>query len=335
MDDKARIAHLFRPYGEVVGPDDFDDVVATGLQGQLEIYRTLASDIDCVFLADMTFNAVATSDGSRYAIGINIGAAVLTARYAYCLMSDPTIFPEIGDPSCETVDPYVIESLRRPIDWTSYGRYLPRNPVRLGAAKQLSLAACLMLFFHEINHVELGHLDFVRDQLGATEYREIRAAPVDIEDSAILRALEWEADLAALHRSLQVWRVLYPLFDVPALAALTPEASWFLAVELLFWIMDFVEPDKHVGLLATHPSPMARLVNARELTTVASWVSTQDDAGPLVPWISRNGFSSAALKDPLYRDPNRILDEVGETSQRLAELIHVLDSYRRLPSERR
>lgn len=334
MNDEAQIARLFRRHGDVVAPDDLGGVVSVGLREQLEVYHTLAGEIDCVFLADMTFNAVAISDGTRYAIGINIGAAVLIARYAYCLMSDPTMFPNIGDPSGEEVDPYVIECLRNPLRAKSYGRYLPRNPTRLEAAKQLSLAAYLMLFFHELNHVELGHLDLAKDRFGVTEYREITAVPISTEEAAARRALELEADMAALYRSLQVWRTMYALFDQPALAAVTPEDSWFHAVELLFWIMDFVQPDSHVGRLATHPSPMARRLNVLDVTSAVDWVPTMNDPSPLIPWIRRNRLPSPALTDPLYGNPDRAKREVAETGRQLVELLPTLDSYRRFQNAR-
>jgi hypothetical protein len=202
MDDQTQIANLMRPYGTVMTPDSFDEAVAPGLRGQLELYRTLAGDVDCVFLGDMAFNAVATSDGARYVVGINIGAAMLIARYAYCLMSDPAMLPGVGDPSGEEVEPYVLETLRVPnklLDG-NLGRYLPRDPTRLEAAQQISMAAYLMLFYHELNHVELGHVGFVQDQLGAADYREITATPISEDDAAVLRALEWEADTAALYR---------------------------------------------------------------------------------------------------------------------------------------
>jgi hypothetical protein len=156
-----------------------------------------------------------------------------------------------------------------------------------------------VLFYHELNHVELGHLDFVRNHLGMTEYREIPAVPLTTENAAVLRALELEADMAAIYRSLRVWRTMYPLFDYPALTTLTPDDSWFLAVELLFWIMDFVQPKARVGLLATHPSAIARRMNAQELTSAVDWVATMDETSPLIPWVTRSKFPSAALEDPL------------------------------------
>lgn len=326
-----------RSQRNVVWPDDFNGEIAAGLRGQLKIYRTLAGDVDCVFLDDESFNAAASLDGGRYSIGINIGAALLTARYAYCLLSDPVMLPSIGNPRREEVDPDVVERLRNPLaplDAQGFGRYLPRDPKRVEAAKQLSVAAYLFLFFHELNHVELGHLDFAIDHLGVSEYREINAAPVDPEDAAILRALELEADLAAFYRSLKVWRAMIPLFDDPAMSILDPEDSCFLAVELLFWIMEFVQPPGRVGALATHPSPVARRLNAQEATSKVDWVSEMKGPSPLIPWIARNAFSSRALTDPPHRSPDRAEPELVETLSRLAALLPVLEPYRFFSSER-
>lgn len=323
---------MFLPSHVVIGPDAFDESVASGLREQLEVYHTFAGDVDCVFLANMNFNAIATSAEGRYAIGINVGAAVLIARYAYCLLSDPAMLPSIGDPSRESVDPYVVESLRTPNDGrptTSYGRYMPRDPARLEAAKQISLAAYLMLFFHELNHIELGHVDFARKRLGAIKYHEITAVPITAEDAAVLRALELEADLAALYRSLRVWRAMHPLFDHQALATLTPEISWFVAVELVFWIIDFVQTETRVGLRATHPTPVARHVNAQETTSVVTWAPAMTDPGDLIGWVMRNQFPSRALTDAQYGNRDRAKQELAEIGSQLVTLLPILEGYRR------
>jgi hypothetical protein len=44
-----------------------------------------------------------------------------------------------------------------------------------------------------------------------TAYREFSALPISPKQAAVRRALEWEADTAALSRSLKVWRAP-PLF---------------------------------------------------------------------------------------------------------------------------
>lgn len=330
-------AEVGRRRANVVGPEDFGGEMAAGLRGQLEIYRALAGDVDCVFLADESFNAVASLDGGdRYSIGINIGAPLLTARYAYCLLSDPEMLPGIGDTGREEVDADVVERLRNPfapLDEQGFGRYQPRDPQRVEAAKQLSMAAYLFLFFHELNHVELGHLGFIADRLGFGEYREINAAPVGTEVAAIRRAFELEADLAALYRSLKVWRVVIPMFDDPVIASIDPEESWFLAVELLFWIMEFVQSPGRDRALATHPSPLARRLNVQETMSTVNWVSEMNGPSPLVPWVARNAFSPA-LTDRPHRSADRAEAELAEDLGRLAALLPALDRYRRFTGER-
>jgi hypothetical protein len=127
-----------------------------------------------------------------------------------------------------------------------------------------------------------------------------------------------------------VWRVLYPLFRNPSLDALSLDDSWYLAVELVFWIMDFVQPDDRRGVLATHPSPVARLVNVQEVTAAVEWVQTMGgNSSSLVPWIVRNRFSSPILTDPLYGDVERAKPELIENARLLRALEPLLERYRR------
>ncbi len=334
-DEDTRIARVLQDCGQVVTPDRFEGEMASGLREQLELYRLFTYDVGCAFLADMAFNAVATCEGADFAIGINIGAPLLIARYAYCLMSDPAMFPQIGDPTREKVDPYVVGTLRTPHVPADFGRYLPRDPTRRQAAKQLSLAAYLVLFFHEINHIELGHLGFLKDRFGATHYTEIAAVPMSAAECAVRRALEWEADLAALPRSLRVWRTLHPMFDDPAIKVLTPEESWFFAAELLFWIMDFVQPTERTGALTTHPSPVVRRINLSHVTSKVDWVPTMDGGkSPLLPWIARNAFPARAFADPQYGAPTWIARELEEMRQQLVLLLPELERHRRFAGER-
>jgi hypothetical protein len=333
MDDAAAIARLLRPHGLVVGPDDFGDTIAPGLRGQLELYHEFTGDVGCVFLANLGFNAVAASDGARHAIGINVGAVMLIARYAYCLFSDPLMFPTVGEPSREHVDAETVAALRNPVAQKTSGRSLPRDPTRVQAAEQLSVAAYLVLFFHELGHIQLGHLGFIKHRFGATAHREITVTPLAAEHAALLRALEWEADAGALYRSLRVWRELWPLYDEPGLAPLTPDESWFLAVDLLFWIMDFAQPVLGFRALATHPSPLARRVNAARLTSAADWVpAVANDSSPLIPWIVRNAFPSPALANPHFGSTDHIERELRETARDLAALLPALEPHRRSTS---
>jgi hypothetical protein len=167
-----------------------------------------------------------------------------------------------------------------------------------------------------------------------TAYREFGALPISPDQAAIHRALEWEADTAALYRSLKVWRVLCPLFDTQALSTKLPaEESWFIAVELLFWIMDFVNPVTSGGPLATHPSPIARRINLYETTAAGDWAPTKDEASsPLLPWVQRNAFTSRTPADPSFKDIDRAKSELKNLARQLEVLLPLLEPHRRLRS---
>ena len=126
-----------------------------------------------------------------------------------------------------------------------------------------------------------------------------------------------------------MWRVMHPLFDHQVLVTLTPEISWFVAVELLFWIMDFVQTKTRVGPQGTHPTPVARRVNVQETTSVVEWVPAMTDPGDLISWVIRNRFPSRALTDAQYGDRDRAKQELAEIGSQLVTLLPILEHYRR------
>ena len=113
-------------------------------------------------------------------------------------------------PSAEAIEQQVIEELRNPLGTFSFSRYLPRDPVRLFAAQHLAACAYLILFAHELAHLELCHLSFLRDELGLEEHQEVTAIPLSDNEALLFRTLEWDADNSALATSLKVWRLSFP-----------------------------------------------------------------------------------------------------------------------------
>jgi hypothetical protein len=291
----GQAARLLSGHGAVVDVSSLGEQMATGLREQQELYELLAPDVPCRFLDNASFNAIAVADGTGAAIGVYLGATVTLARYAYCLLADPSMLVAIGDPSKEELEPSVIEALRKPNDPLAQGRYLPRDPARLRAAQHLALGTYLILFFHELAHVELCHLDLLRAEFGVAEHREIASPPWSEADASLLRALEWDADNAALGASLDMWRQLYAGLDYSVLEPLGPVISWYLAAQLLFWVMDFMQPAIGDDRLATHLTPEARMVNAR---LVAARLEadfdprTENEDTQLIPWVVRNRFPS-------------------------------------------
>jgi hypothetical protein len=262
MDYEKAFEIAMKAHGEPVRISELPENLSRGLKQQLQLFQSLAPFVHCGFLDNANFNAVAAACNGKEFIGIYFGTTSLIARYAYCLLSDPDIFPSIGDPSAEAIEPQVIEELRCPLGTFSFSRYLPRDPVRLLAAQHLAACAYLILFAHELAHLELCHLSFLRDELGLEEHQEVTAMPLSEDEALLFRTLEWDADNSALITSLKVWRHIFPSkLDFSAIATLGAARSWSIAAQLLFWVMDFIQPQERRGLLATHPSPHARFIN--------------------------------------------------------------------------
>ncbi len=325
MEEKA-FEVAMRTHGQALRIQELPDTLSRGLKDQLTVFRFLAPFAYCGFLANSKFNAVAmTREGNEF-VGIYYGAEVLIARYAYCLFSDPDMFTSIGNPAAEAAKPKLIEELRRPLGMHSLSpQDIPNDPVRFLAAQHLASCAYLILFMHEVAHLELCHLQLLKDNLGFAEIQEVTAAPLSIEEALLFRTLEWDADNAALMTALKVWRNSFPSkLDFSAIAPLGAAGSWFVAAQLLFWVMDFVQPLERRGLLATHPSPDARFVNA--IVHAKKFVPELGDESrvselSLSFWVAKNGFPSQTLEDA------RQSKGYSTTVEQLAE---VHDNYKKI-----
>lgn len=335
MDDEQTFAEALKAHGKPVRLHELHDNLSHGLREQLEFYRSMAPYTYCGFLDNLNFNAVAALRNDREFIGIYLGAIMVVARYAYCLLSDPDMFPSIGNVSAESIEPQVIENLRRPLEQERFptARYLPRDPVRMRAAQHLAMCAYMILFFHELAHIELCHLKFLTDELGLPEYQEVTAMPLSEEEALLLRALEWDADNSALMTSLKVWRQTIANIDYSAIASLGAARSWFVAAQLLFWVMDFIQPPHRRGLLATHPSPNARLVNATMAAKQYGFVPELSDVSnvaedSLVSWIIKNDFRSHMVASACANTSvDRTVQELVEARENYEKIMARLMSY--------
>lgn len=341
MDDEARFAEALHHHGRLVRPEALHPDLSKGLVEQLEFYRLVAPDVYCGFLDNGAFNAVATVHKTREFIGIYLGATIVVARYAYCLLADPNVLPHIGDPSRESIEPQIIENLRHPLAPVGPGRYLPRDPVRLHAAQQLAMGVYLVLFFHELAHIELCHLGLLRDRLGLREHQEVGAAPLSEEEALLFRTLEWDADNAGLISSLRMWRSLCANLNYSAIGSLGPARAWFAAAQLLFWVMDLVQAPGRRALWSTHPSPNARLVNAaivaKDFDFVPELADVVDrETESLIPWILRNQFPSQIVASAAADSSvEEIVQELVEVRRHYETVMTLLDSYQRLRLKRK
>lgn len=244
------------------------------------------------------------------------------------------MFPSIGDPSAEAIEQQVIEELRNPLGTFSFSRYLPRDPVRLFAAQHLAACAYLILFAHELAHLELCHLRFLRDELGLEEHQEVTAIPLSDDEALLFRTLEWDADNSALATSLKVWRHIFPSkLDFSAISTLGAARSWFIAAQLLFWVMDFVQVQERRGLSATHPSPHARFVSSLMHATHYGFVPELSNGNhmnedSLSDWVVKNGFPSQMVDDAhTGRSLDGVVQELVETKENYERIMDRLASY--------
>ena len=166
------------------------------------------------------------------------------------------------------------------------------------------------------------------------------AAPLSREEALLFRALEWDADNAALLSSLKMWRSLCANLDYSAIGSLGPAKSWFVAAQLLFWIMDFVQPPNRRGVLATHPSVKARLVNAAMVAGSFDFVpelsdGQDSDSNPLIPWLIRNRFPSGIIASAADDSSiEQTVRELVEARGHYEKAMPRLDSYQTRRRER-
>ncbi|MCC7536895.1 MAG: hypothetical protein IT379_11810 [Deltaproteobacteria bacterium] len=326
MDDAERFGDVFRAHGGALDLTQLPPPMSIGLGEQLAFLRAAAPDVTSGFILNRAFNAVASLRDGREFLGIFVGAPLLLARFAYCFLSDPFTLTQIGDSSAESVRYDTIAALRQR-KWPIEGpwEYLPRDTLRFHAAQQLCFCMNLVLFFHEIGHIELCHLEYLERETGVRDYVEMRASSASQEEALIVRTLEWDADHTALLSSLKAWKWFCRRYDYSAISALGVANAWWTAVQLLFWTMAFADPHDE-GRPPTHPSPWTRIVNARMVAQSFGFVP-ELESQPVTG--SADGVLDWLLRHRLY-DVGMVTAAAGPKSVNavVQELAEIGDCYR-------
>lgn len=72
-------------------------------------------------------------------------------------------------------------------------------------------------------------------------------------------------------------------------------AFWSNRVSMLFWIMEFVQPEDRDRIYAAHPSPLVRLACVQLFCSQSASMKVlarqEGEHDSLIPWIIRNSFS--------------------------------------------
>ena len=241
------------------------------------------------------------------------------------------MFPSIGDPSAEAIEQQVIEELRNPLGTFSFSRYLPRDPVRRFAATLA--AALLILFAHELAHLELCHLSFLRDELGLEEHQEVTAIPLSDNEALLFRTLEWDADNSALATSLRCGDIFFHqswIFRRFQRLALQGVGLSLPSYSFGLWILFKLKND---GAYRHHPSPHARFVSSLMQATHYGFVPELSNGNhmnedSLSGWVVKNGFPSQMVDDAhTGRSLDGVVQELVETKENYERIMDCLASY--------
>jgi hypothetical protein len=127
------------------------------------------------------------------------------------LLSHPTFFRNIGDPSKETPPPPIpiTKNLSDLIDYLKQNsidgrQVVPKDKYRRSVADCLASMAMDVLICHEFRHIQAGHLDFVRSRgRGSYIVEEDKVySPGTINSNMITQAIEMDADCFSFENRL-------------------------------------------------------------------------------------------------------------------------------------
>jgi tetratricopeptide (TPR) repeat protein len=124
------------------------------------------------------------------------------------------------------------------VSWRHYLPVVPRSSSRSSLALHLYMTALTFLFFHELGHIEEGHLEFLDRHYEITDLAEFHAlddTPQVVVDGEILQALEIEADLYALSHTLPV--LLADVATIGRLGVRAGEEPWGAAERYRVWLV--------------------------------------------------------------------------------------------------
>lgn len=157
------------------------------------------------YIYNERLNAVAAKDTKRgvYYIGINCGIVYLLERLFNTILSNPLIFPNIGEGSKEAgthiIDKSLYTSVKNFIDNSIPLDYdKPKDELRRALAEYLSLLALGYLVMHELVHIINGHVDYMRATKGLRVFQENSFSYKTPEENLLSQTLEFDADSVAM-----------------------------------------------------------------------------------------------------------------------------------------
>jgi hypothetical protein len=269
MHNDPWLARAMQPYGGLLQPQSrLPQETAEGFAELLQIFRghleggksaqapyLPTGDILVDFVDNRRFNAIATAHGSHEGIGIYYGSITLLFELFHAMLSDPMVFPEIGEPSRES-------NQQKPISLDGSHRALTDDPhaacpTRLRAALNLAWCGSLFLFCHEVAHITRAHLRLLRQLSGSNAHHEVLQDRTPV-DTRVLRTLEFDADETAAGISYRLFKQNFDRGWMDALGPLGAATAWAAAASMVFRIINGSQPAGIPPNEARHPAAELR-----------------------------------------------------------------------------
>jgi len=223
------------------------------------------------FLNDRLVNARAALDQSGYRVGLNVAVPAILHFCFNNLLRSRLYFPELGDSANETR--YRDFSSGIPLRLPDHVPLLealpgivnvsrPLDDTRAAGAVALTQIAVSFCLYHELAHIELGHVVSSRELFGAHDFLEFAARREwPTNRRRLTRVWEYEADkiasmmVAADMFSADNVEVLSDAFDLPK----SPEALTAVALSAIYVVFFlFGQRAGKDRRFASHPHPMVR-----------------------------------------------------------------------------
>ena len=277
--------------------------------------------IDVGYLESVRPNALANKHGSVHIAAMHTGLAMVILEFAWFVMAQGNVFPEIGSIERETSPtardgiPPGLSILLQTIEFGGVAEganltapIMPNDPRRSAAAYYLALLMMRFVWLHELAHCQLGHIDFLRDVGGHAESSSLGFDELNLNefgqmapslDSRILQCLEFEADGYALGQSIGIQ--VENKENIDGIAALPRDLrlrTALFGIYAISWLMETMASTFTRGRLAiTHPAPIRRIQMTQNM---AVWELA--DLGLDAPTITRS----------VLRDFEFVLGQIGE-----------------------
>ena len=252
------------------------------------------------FIFNEKVNAVAFESEGTYFVGVTSGTLYMLILVIFRMLSDVQLFEFIGNPAAEDKDAplfvgYLAESQK--MYNAGFRPQRPKDEKRFQYASHLVQSAYLFLIGHEIAHISLGHVDYLKSTTGRASIVEL-AGHESGPNSAIERqSLEMQADLRSVIAGVQSLKQRHEAFQNRS-----PEWSdkpsserhlifnWAFAMNTLFRLFR----DSQFDPSQIEASPYPPLTLRRSMASVTAYAAVKDSWNPNVADQAGHSLRTAA-----------------------------------------